>query len=261
MISENKLAMKTGDIAMVHRSTRHVWSLTLVASLPVLFLLITPGRSSGLDVRMGPMVKIAIGRREGLKELVTQRRAYIQKLLGMVQDRQTQLEPLLLSLNALGSLHATEAAKPLVDMLGRDVTPVGREIIIRVLPYHKFSKAVEEAIVAIGVPCRELILRELGELHGPPESSFLEGAVLGPGWKQVPETKYRRRLVQALQRIDGLPCAMFLVKAKLAVEKDKRRSENLSQALKLLEAAAEKKRPTTTPATSQPAASGCENGV
>ena len=239
---------------MARRSTKHVWSLTLVTSLLVLLLLVTPGRSSDPDIRLGPMNKIALGRPDGVKELVAQRQAQVQKLLAMVQDRQTRIGPLLLSLDALGSLHAAEAAKPLVAMLGCAPTPTGREIIIHgQLPYHRFSGALEETLVTISIPCRELILQELGELHGTPESSLFKETMLGPGWKLVPEAEYHRMLVRVLQRIEGLPCAMFLVKAKLAVEKDKRRCENLMQALKLLEAASKKKRPTTAPATSRPA--------
>lgn len=206
--------------------------------LPALVLLIALGQADKRHMRFDPMVRIALGEKAGLAEIAAQRKSHIKKLLAIAQNDRTEIVPLLLSLEALGELRATEAAKPLVDILGRNVSPVGRDMTADLtLPYDDFPKRLGQTIVAIGLPCREPILRQLGELHGPAKSRKLKELVFPRrGWKLVSEVEYRRRLVQALRRIEGKACAVFLVKARLATEKDERRRSNLTNALKLLEA-------------------------
>ena len=102
------------------------------------------------DLRMTTMERITCGQKAGLTEIAAQRKSRIKELLRLATKWDTQIDPLLLSLEALGKLRAPEAAADLVPLLGRKPSPLDRSAVNPLrLPYHRFPKVLEDTVVEV----------------------------------------------------------------------------------------------------------------
>jgi len=249
---------------MAGLKSRILWVVSLAVSAAT-YIPATGTLAAGGEQELSPLTKVKFGLEEGAEELRGERKRIIAALMAEARNKQGFWTTRSLAIRLLGEMRAAEAAESLVDLSLAPLLPEpDRVTIIGLQEARKRRPLVEDAVVAIGSPCREPLLERLTAIEireFSPNEAYLTKIMSGA---LLPEDK-RKVLVRLLKRIEGPEAAHFLITQRMNRENDAERKKRLERARRLLAgaqgAADDTPRPTAVQPVARPVPSSPRSGI